>query len=493
MRVWRAIECVTGVSLKIARPLISFRNSLDMPTSFAAGLARQSPGLCPGACTCARAAVGMRHPEANASVAQCSDVSLRSYLASVYPTASHRIMHWRQEQAEAFFASLHFYYDLGCPTERTIACSEPGVHLRQLYGGLLPCGPQRLAPSRRPSLSLCTAAHNAFEPEWAQHAIADGYAEIEHRAIGLGYGVGRRSGAEPKDASDFLDAGAASMWYTYRRGSGVFYKLGRTLVAPGKTAMLAALLGELAMSADAAAAWPRFARRSRFFSDEQPSEGARADAERLRRIANGTQSCTEAGVQLCRCHYILRDEFDDAMIWMARVLEYESLFLTATLLCNQPTPATPDGSAEMAHDAGGRGFGAAYPELVDVRPLEPAMVGAQARGEHAYLIAEGAGSSVTDVRVRRKREEIAAAWVRSMRDDARLVLRGPPGGFGLHPGGKPDEVKQCNFSVARWTLQCDGHISSQLTAWHKCGVPTCGFIRGGVAARLSRTNDTSRD
>ena len=39
----------------------------------------------------------------------------------------------------------------------------------------------------------------------------------------------------------FLDAGVAGMWYTFRRGSGIFYRLGRSLARPGKTAMAAAL------------------------------------------------------------------------------------------------------------------------------------------------------------------------------------------------------------------------------------------------------------
>ena len=38
----------------------------------------------------------------------------------------------------------------------------------------------------------------------------------------------------PRSASEVLDGGAAGMWYTYRRGSGVFFRMGRAAVGVGK-------------------------------------------------------------------------------------------------------------------------------------------------------------------------------------------------------------------------------------------------------------------
>ncbi len=284
------------------------------------------------------------------------------------------------------------------------------------------------------------------------------------------------------DASDFLDAGAASMWYTYRRGSGVFYKLGRTKVAPGKTALIAALLNELAANTEAAvtAQWPLLAQRSNAFFASSPSQGARSDAMRFALIANGTRTCYEVGVQSCRCQFIVRDELDDAIIWMARALGYDSLFLTATLLCNYQ----PQSSSGKGHNAGVRGFGAAYPEIVDVRPLDGGMGESQGRGEHAYLEDGGGagGGSAIDVRMRRKRKDAAQSWVQSMQEGGRITLRGPPALLGTTKPPFDVPARPCNFSVARWTLQCEGHISSLPSAWNRCGVPTCDWVRAAAGS-----------
>lgn len=174
------------------------------------------------------------------------------------------------------------------------------------------------------------------------------------------------------------------------------------------------------------------------------------------------------------------------MIWMARVLGYESLFFTATLMCNQAFSNVS--TAEM----GRRGFGAAYPEIVDVRPLDRSMVTDQALGRHFYLEPDGSNSKA-DLRSRRKRNDVAEAWVHVMRKDGRHVLRDPPGVIASEssdtdPNHRARDTKPlisaaerpCNFSIARWTLQCDGHISSQQSNWHKCGLPACGIARGGA-------------
>lgn len=422
----------------------------------------------------------------SSSDVDCTQIHLHGYLAAVYPTAAGRLRRLAAEEANDLFDSLHFYYDFGCSSVNQ-SCKEPGVLLRWLFEGLLPCS-SRARGSERPSLGSCMAAHFRFDPAWARQAVADGWAEVEHRAFGFGVRVeglpAVPAGGQPRDASDFLDAGAASMWYVFRRGSGIFYRLGRTLLAPGKTAMVAMLLMELAAHAYLAERWPPIARRSGLFVQSAPSGGALADAQRILSVAKGAAHCGEVGIQPCRCRYILHDAWDDAMIWMARVLGYDTLFITATLLCNQPGPApvTGNGTSTTA-----RSFATAYPEIVDVRPLTPAMATDQAQGIHEYLAgAAGGGNSSgngsngpkIDVRRLRKVPAVADMWVRQMRSEPRLALRDPFGGKRLPPSSR---LRPCNFSVVRATLECEDHISSwwHHAAWHRCGVPTCGFRSGG--------------
>lgn len=495
--------------------------------SFRAALDRQH-ALCPAGCACAGAARAapplVQHVDTRSYGSSCSDAprGLRAYLSTVYPVvARERLAKMSDADVSKFFDSLHFYYDFGCSRNLASveACNEPGVMLRWLYSGLLPCREENTA--RRPSVAHCLRAHAQFAPEWARTAVTSGFVEVEHRAIGFplrANGVqlsGLLIDGKPSNASVFLDAGVASAWYTVRRGSGIFYRLGRVKMAPGKTALVADLLQELSERPTLAASWPGIAARSNLFAATSPSAGASADADRLRAVANGSASCVDARVQSCRCRYVLHDSWDDAMTWMARALSYETLFITATLLCNQPMDVlgatlvggsssshTHDGRGTNVQDAGdatssssSRGFATAYPELVDVRPLGAAMVREQAHGVHAYLqepvraggvppSANGTGiGGVVELHTRRKRPEAADAWVRQMREKRLLSLRDP---FDV---GSEARARSCSFSVRQWTLQCDHHVSSrwQDSSWARCGIVGCGYaISGGTSRNSSR-------
>lgn len=280
------------------------------------------------------------------------------------------------------------------------------------------------------------------------------------------------------------------MWYTFRRGSGIFYRLGRSLARPGKTAMAAALLRELATHKKLAVAWSGLAQRDNLFTESgsQSNRNAWADAERLQAIANGTMSCAQGRVQPCRCRYVLHDHWDNAIVWMARVLQYETLIFTATLLCNQPqgmapASATPPAASPPSTTTSGRvgvarganGFTTAYPELVDVRPFEDSMADRQLRGEHAtYLQLRDGG----ELRAARKRPEIAEAWVRKIRVANVLTLRDP---LRL---AQDEAAVPCRFSDEHSTLQCAGHVSEAMgtSSWSKCGLAGCGYIHGGARA-----------
>ncbi|KAL1524731.1 hypothetical protein AB1Y20_019614 [Prymnesium parvum] len=413
---------------------------------------------CPAACSCAKPD---RPSRADASAARPS-LTLRQYLSRVYPSAAERFAAMPAAAARRFFEGLHFYYDHGHS-----GCGEPGALLRYLYAELLPCTD---LPRTRPR--SCMHAHYAFSPRWAEEAVRSGWAEVEHRAVGFVVRspesvVGVSPTGEPRSATAFMDAGPAGMWYLYRKGSGIFYLTGRTKAAPGKTAMMAGLLRELAElpGRHHAEVWRDFTTRDGLFPPTAPSRGLLDDSRRLRAVANGTTRCAAVGVSFCRCQTVLHDLWDDAMIWAARVLRYESLFLTATLLCHQSPNST---------------FTTAYPELVDVRPLRPAWTSEQGRGVHPMLLQNR--SAAAAAYSLRKDASVAEEWVGHMRAAGVLSLRDP-----LAPSDGA-RARPCNFSVARWSLQCAGHLSALWpeSEWHWCSLPMCGFkglwiggVRGG--------------
>ena len=315
---------------------------LQPPSSadFVTALAELPPGVCPGECDCA---AGRAPPPRHGSgrellTARCQAMSTASYLSRVYPTASTAFQR-DAKSARRLFDTLDFFYDHGCASQ-PVACREPGILLRYLpgYEQMLPCSVEQ---------SLCLQRHSGFSPPWTQSLHATGWVEVEHRAFGLGIpayalpGEGRNA---PAGASDFMDAGAAGMWYVLRRGSGIFYDLGkRTAVAPGKNAMMALLLREAARDPQLDEAWRARAQASGLFRTRRlppamapptaalrlpaynGSAGARRDGDRIAATANGSSDCLKMRLRYCRCRYLLSDQWDHAMIWLARALGYETL------------------------------------------------------------------------------------------------------------------------------------------------------------------------
>ncbi|KAL3914029.1 MAG: hypothetical protein SGPRY_007770, partial [Prymnesium sp.] len=412
--------------------------------------------VCPAACSCAR---GNGSAHAYSANTTWRTLSIKRYLARVYPAAAEDFATMLADQALELFKSLHFYYDHGLA-----GCAEPGAVVRFLYTGFLPCSnePPR---SRRTVVNSCVSSHFTFAPRWVREIEQAAWVEVEHRAIGFAVRnpeliPGLSSDGAPKGATAFMDAGPAGMWYLYRKGSGIFYRMGRTMIAPGKTAMMARLLDEFSREADRPEQrWMAFAGRSGLFAASAPSLGPRHDSQRLRSIANGSAHCAGRGVAHCRCQSILHDVWDDAMIWLARVLRYETLFFTATLLCHQ----MPNSS-----------FTTAYPELVDVRPMTVSWTDAQGHGFHPMLLkSPSANKSLGESQVYTLRKDpvVAEDWIDYIKKIGVLSLR--------HPMAPADETraKPCNFSVSRWSLQCVGHISALWpeSQWHSCAIPMCGF------------------
>ena len=365
-------------------------------------------------------------------------------------------------EAEAFFASLHFYYDFGC-----FGCKDPGAILRYLYTDLLPCTDvlmRNIPRHLRTHTRNCLAAAHNFSPSWVDEIARTGWAEVEHRAIGFlvrkeSEVPGLSGAGVPNKATAFMDPGAAGMWYTFRRGSGIFYRMGRAKFASGKTSMMAALLADLARTpGPGQAAWSRISSRIGLFTPEAPSISPSADADRVLAVANGSSKCNSLGINFCRCQSILHDIWDDAMVWLARILKYDTLFFTATLLCHQDAHA----------------FTTAYPELADVRPLELSWIDEQERGSHTMLVdppgPKDEGDDKHNIYTRRKQPHIAEAWINRIKEDNTLMLRDP---FAVT---EDRYASPCNFSVAKWSLQCEGHISAHWaeSEWHSCSLPMCG-------------------
>eukprot|EP00966_Prymnesium_polylepis_P111042 2568679-Prymnesium_polylepis.1 len=346
-------------------------------------LARQH-GVCPGEVDCA---FGRTHVVADdRRAAACSELgSAASYLSRVYPTAAQRMRSLSNEAVASFFKSLHFFYDHGCDVVDA-SCGQPSVVLRYLYEPLLPCLVRPAVPGLAGAATgqdtSCLLHHSQFRPVWSERLPR--WLEVEHRAFGLGLPLASLPfmGKKPPEfASDFMDPGAAGMWYIFRRGSGVFYETGRTKTAPGKNAMMASLLREVERGGPLDMAWREFVVRDKLTNY---SEGAREDAERIRLTARGTKTCGGAALRACRCRYILGDQWDNVMVWLARRLAYDTLFFTATLLPARGCvhqERNSNGTQRTVDDAE-PDFVTAYPELVDVRPLNAAMTDAQEKGEN---------------------------------------------------------------------------------------------------------------
>ncbi|KAL1503114.1 hypothetical protein AB1Y20_011177 [Prymnesium parvum] len=400
--------------------------------------------LCPASCACAKAWSAALAPPPPAARARCERKELRQYLSAVYPTG--RFGSLPRRTLAAFAATLDFFYDFGCAPA---GCAEPGALLRFRYAALLPCVQRLAAPPY-----ACLAAHHAFPPPPPAR-----YVEVEHRSFGLG--LPGAPHAPPRAAADVMDGGAGGMWYFLRRGSGVWLHAGRSKEAPGKNAMLAALLAELGRAPRLDAQWRALAARQRLFA-RAAGGGAAADGAALDATARGGATCAAAGVRRCRDAFVLDDSWDDAITWAGRALGYDTLAFGATLLAAARPPRR--GAVE---------FVSAYAELVDLRLPDAAWREAQQRGAHPFLQPDATGA--TPLYARRKTAKAAELWLRRVREEGVLSLRDP-----LDPLDER-RARPCNFSVGpTFVLRCAGHAPTRWKAlpvggaWDSCGIAMCG-------------------
>ena len=292
-------------------------------------------------------------------------MTVRQYLVHVYPTAKERFSQVADKDLDALFSTIHYYYD-GCSDQH---CSE--VLLRWLYEGFLPCEAEH---------QECVSRLAHFVPSWSRYFHVDaGWLEVEPPSI-------------RDEAAEHSNSGALS--YSFRRGSGIFYELGRAKYAPGKTAMLADLLLELSGQRLLSPQWPTIVAHLGFNSS---TLSAGTDSLQLRALATGRRSCHSLGIRACRCYNTIPDSWDDAVVQVARLLGYDTLLLSASMLCQPGHPPSP------------------FAEVVDVRPHRPSWLHDRLRAERV------------------------------------LSLRDP---FNIQNAGS---ARPCNISAAG--VGCEGHVS----------------------------------
>jgi len=416
---------------------------------FIPALAVQQQQLCPVGCGHVLEASDDLASKRGCDMRLCRNLTVREYLSAVYPSARSRLSTATPDYVDELFRSLHFYYDYGCQFDGSRCSRTPGVLLRWLYDGLLPC--------KASSSQDCVAERARFSPEWGSlFDPTTGWLEVEHRSTAAGLNASAHyNSLLAHDATSFLDGGLASMWYTYRRGSGIFYRLGRAKKAVDRTAILADLLLEVASHRSLNAAWPAMAQRLNFTSS---SLDAAKDSLQIRALSTGRRFCHSLGIRGCRCGNTLPENWDNAIIWAARGLGYESLLLTASLFCKQGGGGDGTGKGTVTPMA--------LPEIVDVRPLRPSWHREQEAGTLDNDILDGTYEQET--RFRRKKAVIAAEWVEHLREHKVLSLR--------DPARLDDEsaAQSCVFSVETMSLSCAGHVSStwQSSEWAQCGWAT---------------------
>jgi hypothetical protein len=148
----------------------------------------------------------------------------------------------------------------------------------------------------------------------------------------------------------FVDPGPGGMWYYHHRGSGIFYDAGRTLAVPTKNDAMAQLLSELHVRPEARKVVCKLFSTSRSavtdgvcdISDEELHDLS----ARISRTADGSQTCKEAKVIGCYGFYPgledpddgydLNDDWDVPILWIARILRYETILTYASFHIRRP-------------------------------------------------------------------------------------------------------------------------------------------------------------
>ena len=273
-------------------------------------------------------------------------------------------------------------------------------------------------------------------------ATAETWLEVIHASRG-----GKREVQDKQSLTwaDFIDPGPAGIWFHYAKGSGIFYRSGRTLVSPAKNAALASLFAEASRTAAVAERWPPAGFvESKLVDSSYKARNLAWLTEQMHLTSRGMRNCTQAGLRGFRTPYIVHDDWDSVMVWLARQLAYDTIFLTASLCC------TPD----VTNQCG-------VAELVDVRipktvlsdgqlsMPKPAM-GSFLRKPMDTLPMSAYTSKSTD---------LSRSWAKGLYASHTLTPRDP------WDVAKSNRSQACRFlqEIRGW-LSCDGHLPSMLIA-----------------------------
>eukprot|EP00965_Chrysotila_dentata_P190033 6173652-Pleurochrysis_carterae.AAC.15 len=268
-----------------------------------------------------------------ATVALSSDkeAMLRAYLSAVYPTGVFKSSNVSISRLSSFFDSLDIYYTAipGVPLRSSassvaLSCVRPPPDVATLsdrrFLGLLPCPMNGKTTAGR---AMCLHRQHHFAPNWVRRLLSPRSSWIE-----------------------VTSSGPDARWYQLARGSGIFYRVGRVLLAPSKNAALSMLLREGAAQENVRRAWPPSqVSNSEICSQAEICSNMSLLASRLRSTASGQATCAESEIQPCVADYCLSDSWDSALYWIASALGYDSLILTASLCCS----SSPAFSCAMSH------------------------------------------------------------------------------------------------------------------------------------------------
>ena len=402
---------------------------------------------------------GPSSPRPAAASAGALAGAVRHYLGLVYPAA--KLDDASNEAVLERFNSLHFYYEplvsrstiLAAATRkhqswpllpldtRQQVCMKPvrGI-VRDLFADLLPC--TGLAFGGRGG---CLERQHNFRTEWVADVSGEDqetWLEVIHASRG-----GKREAQDKQSLTwaDFIDPGPAGIWFHYAKGSGIFYRSGRTLVSPAKNAALASLFAEASRTAAVAERWtPAGFVESKLVDSSYKARNLAWLTEQMHLTSRGMRNCTQAGLRGFRTPYIVQDDWDSVMVWLARQLAYDTIFLTASLCC------TPD----VTNQCG-------VAELVDVRipktvlsdgqlsMPKPAM-GSFLRKPMDTLPMSAYTSKSTD---------LSRSWAKGLYASHTLTLRDP------WDVANSNRSQACRFlqEIRGW-LSCDGHLPSMLIA-----------------------------
>ena len=375
-----------------------------------------------------------------------SDASVARYLTNVYPTRR------ALQGTSGLLASLRYFYGW------LDATGELCIHTRHQQHGL----PVALALCGRGAFNLSEQGclRVTSESKVHIHESPGPWIEVRHDAFG------RRLSTDPISPTDrisqrwadFMDGGPAGMWYYPAKGTGIFYHAGRMLISESKNDAVARLLDKLSRNTLLTEWWPpQGLHQLELCTVRATCNDAIGLALRVR-AASGPGGCSEAQLSHCGDGHTLDDYWDPVVVWLGRILGYDSIYFRATL-CGCGWPCGP-----CAQTACPPRLSLTHPEVVDVRV--PDVVRWRHDKQNRSLFIPGspehvsgtayAGSmhrSLPALPTVRKPARMASDWMADYRTRGLLTLRDP-----LNVSDD-SRARPCHFHASRGSLGCAGHLS----------------------------------